>query len=513
VIDAFSRLWEALPYAAELVDEAERSSTARRDLDAVMALANAVERSGGSADASTAAFVDLLDAGEGGPGVGAAGEPGGDAVQVLTAHGIAGMEFDTVAVVGVMEGDFPSLTRPEPMFDLSVLEGEVTRSERMRRRLADERRLFLSVLGRAERRLVISASESRVSEGGGARSRFVEECRIAWSPATSSPGQPVSVAEASAAWRRTLADGGAPAPERLAAVDGLLALGAEPRRWWFQRDWTDTGRPLHEALRLSFSRLDTLENCELQYALSEELGLARRGGYHAWVGKLVHDLIDRCERGEIERSLDALVAALEAEWQDAPFPSRAVSAAFKKLAVDRMLPNWYEDFGARPAAENGTEVRFQFPFDGATISGAIDRIGPHDAGFRITDFKTGKPDNAPKAADSLQLGIYYLAVMLAPELAPFRPVRAVDLSFIRGHWKTGETVPHAWPISRAGEEAYQTQVRERLSTLISRIRALDDLGTYRPNPGANCFFCDFKSMCSLFPEGRPLFPVAEADRP
>jgi superfamily I DNA/RNA helicase len=512
VIDAFRALWETLPYAVTLVAEAERSPIARRDLDAVMALSRAVERSGGSTDASTAAFVDLLEAGEGGPGVGAAGEPGGDAVQVLTAHGVAGMEFDAVVVTGVVEGDFPSLTRPEPMFDLSVLEGEVTRSERMRRRLADERRLFRSVLGRACGRLVLAAGGSEAAEGGGARSRFVEECGIAWSAAASPQGQPVSVAEASATWRRTLADGAASAPERLAAIDGLLALGVEPSRWWFQREWTDTGRPLHDALRLSFSRLDTLENCELQYALGEELGLARRGGYHAWVGKLVHDLIDRCERGEIDRSLDALVAALEAEWQDAPFPSRAVSAAFKKLAVDRMLPNWFETFGALPAAENGTEVRFQFPFDGATISGAIDRIGPHDRGFRITDFKTGKPDNAPKAADSLQLGIYYLGVMLAPELEPFRPIRAVDLSFIRGHWKTHEIVSQAWPISPAGEEEYQAQIRERLSALIARIRELDDLGTYRPNPGANCFFCDFKSMCSLFPEGRPLFPVEEADK-
>jgi hypothetical protein len=89
----------------------------------------------------------------------------------------------------------------------------------------------------------------------------------------------------------------------------------------------------------------------------------------------------------------------------------------------------------------------------------------------------------------------------------------VDLSFIRGHWKTREIVTHAWPISPNGEEEYQAQIRERLSALIARIRELDDLGTYRPNPGANCFFCDFKSMCSLFPEGRPLFPIAEADRP
>ncbi|MGH2636138.1 MAG: UvrD-helicase domain-containing protein, partial [Actinomycetota bacterium] len=69
VIDAFRTLWEELPYSAHLVAEAERSAVARRDLDALVAFARAVERGGGSVDPSVAAFVDLLDAGEGGPGV------------------------------------------------------------------------------------------------------------------------------------------------------------------------------------------------------------------------------------------------------------------------------------------------------------------------------------------------------------------------------------------------------------------------------------------------------------
>ncbi len=506
VIDAFRTLWNELPYSAQLVAAAETSDVVRRDLDAVLAFARAVERSGGSADPSVAAFVDLLEAGEGGPGVGGLGEAGADAVEVLTAHGATGREFDTVVVVGALEGDFPSLTRPEPMFDLAVLEGETTRSERMRARLADERRLFASVLGRARRRLVVTASDPHAGEEG-ARSRFVQERGIAWSPMPFTPGEPVSVPEATAVWRRALASPAAPAPERLAALEGLAALGATPGTWWFQRDWTSTGRPLHETLRLSFSRLDKLENCELQFVLGEELGLSRRGGYQAWVGKLVHELIERCERGEIGRSLPALVAALEDEWQDAPFPSKAVSAAFKRLAVDHLLPNWFEAFGELPAV--GTETGFTFEFDGATISGKIDRIGPHQPGFRITDFKTGNPDKAPKAAESLQLGIYYLGVTLAPELEAFRPVRAVDLSFLRGHWKTGEIVTQAWPVSPAGEEEYQTRIRERLSGLIERIRELDERGAYRPNPAADCYFCDFKPLCPLFPEGQPLFPIAE----
>jgi RecB family exonuclease len=506
VIDAFRVVWERLPFGARLVRDAETSPVARRDLDAVVAFASAVERSGGSADPSAAAFVDLLAAGEGGPGVAGLGDPNADAVQVLTAHGAIGMEFDTVVVVGTIEGDFPSLTRPEPMFDLGVLEGDRTRSTRMRLRLADERRLFASVLGRARRRVLLTAADPRVGEDG-ARSRFVEERGVAWSPMAPGDDRPVSLTEAAASWRRTLADPAAEAPDRLAALDGLLALGVDPGRWWFQRDWTDPGGPLHERLRLSFSRLERLENCELQYVLGEELGLSRRGGYQAWVGKLVHELIERCENGEIERTLEALVAALEREWQDAPFPSKAVSAAFRRLAVEKMLPNWFKSYGELPAV--GTEIGFGFEFEGATIAGKIDRIGPHDRGFRITDFKTGNPDKAPKAAESLQLGIYYLGVMLAPELERFRPVRAVDLSFLRGHWRTGEIPPHAWPISPAGEEEYQTRIRERLAALIRRIRALDDGGTYRPDPAAECYFCDFKPLCSLWPEGQEVFPVPE----
>ncbi len=508
VIEAFRALWEGLPYSARLVTAAEIEGEARRDLDAVVAFARAVERSGASIDPSVAAFVDLLEGGEGGPGVAGTGDADADAVQVLTAHGATGMEFDTVVVAGAVEGDFPSVIRPEPMFDLAALEGTSARSERMRRRLADERRLFASVLGRARRRVVLTASDSHGGEEG-ARSRFVVERGVPWSPTPPDPANPVSVAEASARWRRTLADAAAAAPERLAAIDGLLALGERPGRWWFQRDWTSTGQPLHEALRLSFSRLEKLENCELQFVLGEELGLSRRGGYHAWVGKLVHELIERCEKGEVERSLDALVASLEAEWQDAPFPSKAVSAAFKRLAVEKMLPNWFETFGELPAVEGGTEVGFEFAFEGATISGKIDRIGPHDNGFRITDFKTGNPDRAPKAAESLQLGIYYLGVTLAPELERYRPVRAVDLSYLRGHWKTGDIVSQAWPVSPAGEEEYQARIRERLSELIERVRALDALGTYRPDPAAQCHFCDFKPLCSLYPEGQPMFAIPE----
>ena len=54
-------------------------------------------------------------------------------------------------------------------------------------------------------------------------------------------------------------------------------------------------------------------------------------------------------------------------------------------------------------------------------------------------------------------------------------------------------------------KSIQTQVREHLSELIQQIRGLNESETYRPSPYAECFFCDFKTLCPLFPEGQPVF--------
>ncbi len=506
VLDAFRILWADLPCSQRLVAAADASAETRRELDSVVALGQLVAEAGVGADPSVQAFLEGLEAGEHGPGFAAQDRGGADAVQVLTAHGAAGREFDTVLVAGAVEGSFPSLTRPEPMFDLAVLHGQISRSARNRQRLEDERRLFRMVLGRARRRVVLVASDAHADDADrSARSRFVDECGVRWTDAPAGPyDEPVSVPEAAAAWRRTLADLDAPTAARLAAHEGLVALGVDPRRWWFQRDWTDTGVPLHETLRLSYSKLTKLENCELQHVLSDELGLGRPGGYHAWVGKTVHTIIEEVDRGELPREPRAITAEVDARWRPQEFPSIAVSEAYRYLAKTKMLKNWFDRYAeTQPLA---IEQYFEFEFEDATIVGYIDRIGPTvQGGTCITDFKSGAAPKGLKAEDSLQLGIYFLAVSSAEELAEFRPVTAVELAYLKGHWKDGTIELRRWQVPEREMEEYQVRVRDKLSELIGRERELIAGETYKPNPGANCFFCEFKSLCSLWPEGRPVF--------
>jgi superfamily I DNA/RNA helicase/RecB family exonuclease len=507
VADAFRVLWKTLPCSARLVADAEAGSEeARSDLQAVLALADATERAGAGPDGSTAAFLDELEAGEEGPG-GAVDEHG-SGVHVLTAHACAGREFDSVFVVGAVEGNFPSVSRPEPMFDLAVLRGPIPQYERNRSRLEEERRLFRLVEARARRRVTYTASDERDAESSvTARSRFVAERGVSWTRASIDVSDPpLTVPEAHAGWRRILADARRDAAARLAALDGLVAIGASPDRWWYQRDWTDTGRPLREDVRVSASKLDTLDNCELQFVLGEELGLDTSVGYHAWVGHLVHRIIEECEAGVLERDLDTLVSVARERWRREQFPSMAVSERFLWLVTHRMLPRWFEEYGSEPALE--AERRFEFELDGATVAGVIDRIGRVEpAGSQITDYKTGKRKRLPPE-DILQLRVYFLAVHEAEELRQYLPVRAVELAYVRD-LEFHDGVIARTSLAFRGDDAadYARTSRDRLSELIGRVRSLYDGGEIRPNAYANCRYCTFQPLCPLFPEGSDPFPV------
>jgi superfamily I DNA/RNA helicase/RecB family exonuclease len=508
VQDAFRVLWEELPCSRRLVEAGEDGSAERRELDMLVTFASAVAESDDGADKSVEGFLEGLDAGERGPGRSAWERARPDAVRVLTAHGAAGREFEAVIVTGVTEGNFPSVHRPEPMFDLAVLDRVVTNAERNRERLQDERRLFAAVIARARRRVVLTCADMHPDlDELTVRSRFVGERGLAWVPAPAGPfDEPVSVREASAVWRRQLGDADVPAWRRLAALEGLVGLGVDPGRWWFQRDWTDTGRPLHETIRVSYSRLSNLEACQLMHVLGDELGLGRASGYHAWVGKTVHKLIEEVERGEISKEPRAMVEELDRRWRPQEFPSNAVSEAFRALARNHMLRNWHGTYGERPAL--AIEQYFEFEFEGVNVIGYIDRIGASvKDGTTITDFKTGKSDNAGPPKDSLQLGIYYLAVQESEELAAFKPVRTVELAFLRGNWKSSEIDFRKMPINERDEAEYQAAMRERLAELIHLKKDLNETEVYTPNPYANCRFCDFKTLCPLYPEGQPIFPL------
>ena len=176
-----------------------------------------------------------------------------------------------------------------------------------------------------------------------------------------------------------------------------------------------------------------------------------------------------------------------------------------------LIPNWFGRY-ADPAA-TATEQTFEFGFEGATIRGKIDRIGPGpDGATRITDYKTGRSDDAPKPADSLQLGIYYLAVdgtTTWPSTG--RSARSSSRTWAARR-RTRSLDVREWPITKDEEEDYKTRMRERIGALVERIHGLDRDRRYVASTTASCFFCRFQPLCTRYPQGGAVFPIADAAR-
>lgn len=494
--DLFSEVWSRLDWSRSLVETEGRP----RDVDALAALSEVlsrfVERRPG---ATMKEYLDTLDAAEFGPDPWLPPEERRPhAVRIVSAHRAHGMEFERVFVIGCLEGEFPSLAHAAPLVDLETLVAPLTPPERLRRRVASERALFRLGISRARRRTVLTASRSSSARNPRTPSRFAARIGLDWDGASDTVAPAASLLTLEASLRKVVADAAAPAPERLAALAALPAAGAEPVEWWGGRDWSDPGEALHPGeIRTSYSRLSTLENCALQYLYSSEMGLDSTDRSHSmWLGSLIHDIIDRVQTGELERSGDAMTGALEAGWRPEAFPNRALERQ-RRLDAGKMLRQWLADqTTGEPIA---SEVAFRFPIDGAVIRGRIDAVFPvGEGGLRVLDYKTSKyAPTQDQVRHSLQLAAYYLAMRRVPELAELGEPRVLELAFLflegqDGGYKHMSTTPERFDLGEY-EEWAETTILE----LLSLVRA----ERFAPNPEAECRFCDFKTICPVWPQG------------
>jgi superfamily I DNA/RNA helicase len=493
----FFWLWSTAPTFRDLVAAGERD----RDIDALAALGDVlsrfVER---RPNATVEDYLDSLEAAEFGPDPWIPPEERyPHAVRVVSAHRAHGLEFDLAVVVGCLEGEFPSLGHGEPLLDLGTLVSPKSPRDRLRRRLAEERALFRLAVTRARRRTVLTASHSTSARNPRTPSRFATRIGLAWTPPPDAIPPAASLRTMESALRRKLADHDGPRPQRLAALASLRRAGADPGRWWGSRDWSDPGEPLHpEELRTSYSRFGVLENCALQYLYQVEMGLDPERSHHMWVGSVIHDIVDRAQRGEVAREEGALLAALDDAWRPEVFPNRALEHQ-RYLDARKMLRLWVEDEGYGDVL--ASERDFQFNLDGAEIHGVIDalfRFGP-DA-VRVVDYKTSKSvPTGDQVQRSLQLAAYYLAMRRVPELAELGEPRLLELAFLFHEDADGGYLGKPVRPDRVFDSIseYETWAESTILELLDAIRE----ERFAPNPEANCMWCSFKPICPVWPQG------------
>jgi DNA helicase II / ATP-dependent DNA helicase PcrA len=291
-----------------------------------------------------------------------------DAIQVMTIHQAKGLEFDAVLVPGLVEGRLPQTGR-SPRFELppSVLEPLVRGREDV---VAEERRLLYVAMTRARRHLYLT----RASHYDGGRrwreSRFLAEVRSAGA--------------------RVVTEREIPAIPRVTAKP----LGL-PRA----RD---------AAVVLSYSAIAAYRDCPRQYWYRYEQRLPAVQSAEAVEGVILHEVLRRAgeARQRDEKVTAALLSALHDEvWGATVFPDPRRAPTFKRNGAEQLEA--YRKAGGFEARPEFLEQSFNIDVDGWTLRGVIDRVDRTESGWRILDYKSGRP--VARGRRDLQVALYAMA--------------------------------------------------------------------------------------------------------
>ncbi|WP_131810576.1 PD-(D/E)XK nuclease family protein, partial [Mycolicibacter sinensis] len=359
---------------------------------------------------------------------------GVDAVAVLSAHAALGREWDLVVIAGVQEGLWPNtvprggvLGTQRLLDTLHGLGDEVSARAPL---LAEERRLLVAAIGRARRRVMITAVDG---EGDGSAeeqipSEFVTELGACATPDDARmPAPPVvapSVLSAAGLVGRLRAVVCAPEAElsdseradaatQLARLAAAGVPGADPAGWHGAAP-VSTEEPLWRAedgrgVTLSPSALQTLLDCPLRW-LAERHGGSDGRDLRSTIGSVMHALV-----AESAVTAAELLAELDRAWQQLPFESAWYSANEhqRHRAVIETFLAWRTQTRGE-LTEVGTEVAFDGVIDagdGVRLRGRIDRIERDAAGrLVVVDVKTAKtPVSKDDAQQHAQLAVYQLA--------------------------------------------------------------------------------------------------------
>ena len=432
--------WDRSGLQRRWVSAADRGGAdgalAERSLGAVTALFDITEgyvaRTAGASLSGLLEHVAALQL----PPAAADAAPAGETVAVLSPHAALGRDWEMVVIAGLQDGLWPNTTPRGGILGtqrlLDVLDGLGADVSVRAPLLAEERRLLIAAMGRARRRLLITAVDSDAGDQAMLPSVFMPElARLATGdiPAVGVPPMqaPQVLAPAAVVGRLravVCAPAGAVdesrracAAEQLGRLAAAGVPGADPQQWHGLGE-VSTDEPLwsgdEHTVTLSPSTLQTLTDCPLRW-LAERHGGTGVRQLNSTLGSVVHALVAEPAMSEAQ-----LVAELDTVWAALPFdsPWYAANELDRHRAMLAAFVAW-RAASRHELTEVGTEVTLDgvlaAPGDGlpgVRVRGRIDRL-ERDAQGRlvIVDIKTAKsPVTKDDAQQHAQLGLYQLAV-------------------------------------------------------------------------------------------------------
>src|SRR5215469_984944 len=410
-------------------------------------------------------------------------QPSEDAVELMTVHAAKGLEFSHVFVLRLSKNDFPCSQR-RPVFEFPP---ELMKEERPEGNfhVQEERRLFYVALTRARQRLTLSTVINKWKRQSPFLEDFLEDRKV-----NSFDAQQL----APKVLVPPIQEDAAPLPNPAEPLDLFSGLRDAPRGYSRVALWAKAFHPPKpEPLQLSPSSISEYEHCPMKYMFHRLWSI--RGGPHAQAtfGNVMHttvaEFVLEMKRG-CKVLLEDVLAIYDREWSSAGFPDAYHENEYRKAGREQ-LEAFHRTYSAKPADVVYQEKRFELPLEyEIVVTGRIDqvnRLGKKE--FEIVDYKTGRPKDAKKAADDLQLSIYAIAALEVLEIVPIR--------LVFYNLMTNEAVVTTRDLQSLAA------TKQRIATVADRLRA----GDFSPRPGFGCASCDYKPLC---PAHEQLFSIRQA---
>jgi len=246
---------------------------------------------------------------------------------------------------------------------------------------------------------------------------------------------------------------------------------------------------------LSASAMDAYERCPMKYMFQYVWNI--RGGPHAQMtfGNVMHATI-REFVGEVRKRgrvpLEEVLAIYDREWSSAGFPDEYQEGEYRKAGREQ-LEAFYRSFVAAPPDVLHQEKTFELALEhNVVVTGRMDQVNRlSDGEIEIVDYKTGRPRDAKKAAEDLQLSIYALA---AQEVLEQTPECLVFYNLVNNE-----------RVESTRDAKSLAATKEKIAEVADQIRA----GAFSANPGFACGYCDYKPLC---PAHEQLISIQPASR-
>lgn len=245
-------------------------------------------------------------------------------------------------------------------------------------------------------------------------------------------------------------------------------------------------------MRISYSALDTYNNCSLKYKFANIDKLKEPKSKEAVFGSLVHGTLKFIhDPALVPPTLEDALDYFSKNWNSEVFENELEERAAFSMGIG-MIQNYYKKNNLADFNIVALESRFEIAIEdqkqnkGHVISGIIDRIDKTEDGWEIIDYKTTKKMPSQEKVDGdLQLSVYLNAFLSRyPKEIENLDKITVSLYYLK----------HGVKLSSTRTKEQLDQAKNLFLDVIAEI----EKGNFSPNVTPLCDWCGFQKICPMW---------------